>query len=51
MIRLSYVAKYPVNEFISFASSTRSVEFRKIKDGIEFIIPRTNIGNDLKTYD
>ena len=47
MIRLSYLAKCPIND----VGYNRKGEIRKIKDGIEYIIPRTNVGNDLKTYD
>ena len=48
-IRLSYLAKYPINKC--------SIDFDKlgaickIKKAIECIIPRVNLRNDLKTYD
>ena len=48
-IRLSYLAKYPVNKFRCYGD--RSGAIRKIKKAIEYIIPRINVTNDLKTYD
>ena len=48
-IRLSYLAKYPINNFQSYGDQSGAI--RKIKEAIECIIPRTNLRNDLKTYD
>merc|ERR1740124_1335447 len=47
-IRLSYLAKYPMNDVDPrFKSSAIS----QIKKAIECIIPRINVTNNLKTYD
>ena len=46
-IRLSYLVKYSINDV---NPSQRSGAIRKIKEAIECIIPRVNVGNDLKTY-
>merc|ERR1740124_1540776 len=46
-IRLSYLVKYPINGVVV----DLPVAIRKIKEAIECIIPRVNVGNDLKTYD
>ena len=47
-IRLSHLAKYPTDLVYS---DLRSGTIRKIKEEIEFIMPRTSVRNDLKTYD
>merc|ERR1740124_247265 len=47
-IRLSYLAKYPMNR--CGLQSDKSGAIRKIKEGIESIIPRANLRNDLKPY-
>jgi len=47
-IRLSYLAKYPINDVYS---GDRSGAIRKIKEAIECTIPRTNLRHDLKIYD
>merc|ERR1740124_775136 len=44
-IRLSYLAKYPIN------NNFKSEAIRKIKEAMEYIIPRINVTNNLKTYD
>merc|ERR1740124_1932157 len=48
-IRLSYLAKYPMNKFKAFGDISGAI--RKIIEAIETIIPRTNLRNDLTTYD
>jgi len=50
-IRLSYLAKYPMNDVTNYDNGSRLVAIRKIKEAIECTIPRTNLSNDLKTYD
>ena len=45
--RLSYLAKYPIND-VNW--NYRSEAIRKIKEAIECIIPRTNLKHDLLTY-
>jgi len=47
IIRLSYLAKFPINRVVY----DRPGAIRKIKEAIEFIIPRTNLRYDLRTYD
>merc|ERR1740124_1688175 len=49
-IRLSYLAKYPINRCQS-SYGDKSGAIRKIKEAIESIIPRMSLSNDLKTYD
>merc|ERR1740136_478582 len=52
-IRLSYLAKYPIHRFLKFGSYSwcdKSGAIRKIKEGIESIIPRANLRNDLNSY-
>merc|ERR1740124_559751 len=49
-IRLSYLATYPINNFSTYGG-TKSKAIRKIKEAIECIIPRVNVGSDLTTYD
>merc|ERR1740124_1249392 len=46
-IRLSYLAKYPINDVYH---SCRADAICKIKEAIECIIPRINVKKDLKTY-
>ena len=46
-IRLSYLAKYPIND----VHWNESGIICKIKEAIECIIPRINVKKDLKTYD
>ena len=48
-IRLSYLAKYSRNKSRWWGNKPGSI--RKIKEEIECIISRVNLGNDLKTYD
>ena len=48
-IRLSYLAKYPINKVDYLGDKQGGI--RKIKEAIECIIPRVNLRNDLKTYD
>jgi len=48
-IRLSYLAKYPINNIQRYGDKPGAI--RKIKEAIECIIPRVNVINDLKTYD
>ena len=47
-IRLSYLAKYPINKFYL---PDKPGAIRKIKEAIECIIPRTNLRHDLNTYE
>ena len=47
-IRLSYLAKYPINDVYVYR---RPKAIRIIKEAIENIIPRINVTNDLKTHD
>merc|ERR1740124_1197104 len=47
-IRLAYLAKYPMNDV---RPSFQSGAISKIKKAIECTIPRTNLRNDLKSYD
>merc|ERR1740124_25023 len=48
-IRLSYLAKYPINKCdVNF---DKPGAICKIKEAIECIIPRVNLRYDLKTYD
>merc|ERR1740124_2113491 len=52
-IRLSYLAGYPIDKFLKYGSYNwcdKSGAIRKIKEGIESIIPRANVRNNLKTY-
>merc|ERR1740124_1557746 len=46
-IRLSYLVKYRMNRI----DWDRPGAIRKIKEAIECIIPRVNVGNNLKPYD
>merc|ERR1740124_1870812 len=46
-IRLAYLAKYSIID----VKRNRSEAISKIKKAIECIIPRTNLRNDLKSYD
>merc|ERR1740124_344249 len=48
-IRLLYLAKYPINRIHEHYDKSGAI--RKIQKAIECIIPRTNLRNDLKTYD
>merc|ERR1740124_2134118 len=48
-IRLSYLVKYPINDVEWYGDKSGAI--RKIKEAIEYTIPRTNLRNDLKTYD
>ena len=48
-IRLSYLAKYPINDVQWYGDKSGAV--RKIKKAIECIIPRINGKNDLNIYD
>merc|ERR1740124_1330120 len=48
IIRLSYLAKFPIKDVWK---DDRLGAIRKIKEAIECIIPRVNVGNDLKIYD
>ena len=47
-IRLSYLAKYPIND-VHFSCQPDAI--RKIKEAIKCIISRFNVRNDLRTYD
>merc|ERR1740124_969107 len=47
-IRLSYLAKYPLNRCGAWVGKSEAI--RKIKEAIESIIPRANLRNDLKPY-
>ena len=44
---MSYLAKYPINDI----KYNRPAEFCKIKKAIKCIIPRDNVGIDLKIHD
>ena len=46
---LSYLANYPINDVEWYGDKSGAI--RKIKEAIEYIIPRVNLRNDLKTYD
>ena len=48
-MRLSYLANYPINDVEWYGDKSGAI--RKIKEAIEYIIPRVNLRNDLKTYD
>ena len=47
-IRLSYLVKYSINDV---HPQRKSIAISKIKKAMEYIIPRINVTNDLKTYD
>merc|ERR1740124_1086557 len=47
-IRLSYLAKYPINDVRQVC---KSKAISQIQKAMEYIIPRINVTNDLKTYD
>merc|ERR1740124_604084 len=49
-IRLSYLAKYPMNN-VDYNTFYKSKAIIEIKKAIEYIIPRINVTNDLKTFD
>ena len=47
-IRLSYLAKYPINDVEWYGDKSGAI--RKIKQAIECTIPRTNLRHELKPY-
>ena len=47
--RLSYLAKFPINKVEWYGDKAGAI--RKTKEAIEYIIPRTNLRYNLKTYD